>query len=185
MLGSVMLCVTGAEALYADLGHFTHRSVLVGVAGCMAGGRGSEASAGSTTWEPSTHAPLYMHQHTSLSHMRTRMHTHLPHPCIAHIHLSRPPNPTPPRVPPLRYAGRLLPFRVPVPGADVCGSGRLPHVAAGGRVRHLLEVCAQVSASESRARHYCCCMTLAPAGSLRRFDTDGPLARCWKCPPRP
>ncbi|PNW83786.1 hypothetical protein CHLRE_04g217350v5 [Chlamydomonas reinhardtii] len=28
MLGSVMLCVTGAEALYADLGHFTHRSVL-------------------------------------------------------------------------------------------------------------------------------------------------------------
>ncbi|PNW70301.1 hypothetical protein CHLRE_17g714150v5 [Chlamydomonas reinhardtii] len=30
MLGSVMLCVTGAEALYADLGHFTHRSVLVG-----------------------------------------------------------------------------------------------------------------------------------------------------------
>ncbi|PNW70308.1 hypothetical protein CHLRE_17g714450v5 [Chlamydomonas reinhardtii] len=30
MLGSVMLCVTGAEALYADLGHFTHRSVLAG-----------------------------------------------------------------------------------------------------------------------------------------------------------
>ncbi len=29
MLGGVMLCVTGAEALYADLGHFNHAAVAV------------------------------------------------------------------------------------------------------------------------------------------------------------
>ncbi|KAG2497281.1 hypothetical protein HYH03_004865 [Edaphochlamys debaryana] len=30
MLGSVMLCVTGAEALYADLGHFSRNAILMG-----------------------------------------------------------------------------------------------------------------------------------------------------------
>jgi KUP system potassium uptake protein len=29
MLGGVVLCITGAEAMYADLGHFTRRSVSV------------------------------------------------------------------------------------------------------------------------------------------------------------
>ena len=29
MLGGVLLCVTGAEAMYADLGHFTRQSIQV------------------------------------------------------------------------------------------------------------------------------------------------------------
>jgi KUP system potassium uptake protein len=29
MLGGVVLCITGAEAMYADLGHFSRRSVSV------------------------------------------------------------------------------------------------------------------------------------------------------------
>ena len=29
MLGGVVLCVTGAEAMYADLGHFTRISIQV------------------------------------------------------------------------------------------------------------------------------------------------------------
>lgn len=30
MLGGVLLCVTGVEAMYADLGHFTRVSIQVG-----------------------------------------------------------------------------------------------------------------------------------------------------------
>ena len=31
MLGGVVLCVTGAEAMYADLGHFTRISIQVDI----------------------------------------------------------------------------------------------------------------------------------------------------------
>jgi KUP system potassium uptake protein len=31
MLGGVVLCITGTEAMYADLGHFTRRSVSVSI----------------------------------------------------------------------------------------------------------------------------------------------------------
>jgi hypothetical protein len=43
MLGGVMLCITGCEAMFADLGHFTRRAVSVscqcsrGVPGCKPG----------------------------------------------------------------------------------------------------------------------------------------------------
>ncbi len=30
MLGAVMLCITGTEALFADLGHFSIRSISIG-----------------------------------------------------------------------------------------------------------------------------------------------------------
>lgn len=37
MLGGVMLCVTGAEALFADMGHFSHSAVMVSVVRAVAG----------------------------------------------------------------------------------------------------------------------------------------------------
>lgn len=33
LLAGVMLCITGAEAMYADLGHFNARAVVVSRAG--------------------------------------------------------------------------------------------------------------------------------------------------------
>lgn len=37
MLGGVILCITGAEAMYSDLGHFTRLAVSVSVAGWASG----------------------------------------------------------------------------------------------------------------------------------------------------